>query len=803
MMLTWACLAIAPMGTASAAPVEWGVMQAGAEALQPLLPSRARWERMVDAHAVDLLEPIGQGRLVVGHLNVANQGVPIPGVLEGWDGRTGERLWQVRRRLVEGGVWEVLHAEPLVVAGRGVAESVLMALDPETGETLWSTSSERSLVEVMGETVVIWRRGQLEGLSRLDGSTVWAVPMALPAEIRVSQDTLIAELGDSVVALDASWGAEDWRIEGAFAASPTPDALNVALYDGSVVNWLDAFGQPLWTWNTPEGRIKEVSGIDGRAVVVVEGSEGDQVYVVEDGASVGQTGLDGRLASSLLAINGVFALTTEDEIVAFAANDASLAFRKPLPELFLGWGPNDRPDLPHGQPDVLVEYEEEVVVIRERAGLATYDAAHFGAGQLQWWHGNASVGLDPMTVGGRFEELAAAMMLLEDPRQASRADGHIQRRRIEFEAALRRARGELAGPYALRPFRRPAADGTGAHGVTLVDVAEGTRADVAYAPLFSPVVEGGVDLPAVVVDVPNRQIIVASTAPDPVTWTRVRLGRVTVPGISVRAIALSDLTFRDDASALAAIDALYPPLGQSMSSPVDDSIPEGLLAAGALLEQVGGVSDSNCLEQGILEQERADVVALCLEKGVDLATGRIDGVVPFLEAVDRNHLETVRKLLDAGADPNFALETDERRPIERATDPDLIVLLEGRGAVARTAGEVKSGLKRLLRLSGLRKPNGAWCFHHASKGRTDVLDACLAKKRTGVLDYVDAEKGHLLHVAAASGRVVHVRALIGAGANPNVLDREGVTPLGRLDGLGELDDGQTRAARVIEEAGGL
>lgn len=803
MMVAWLCLAPAAVEASEPPPVTWDVMKAGAETLAPLLPERVRWERALDAHAVDLLEPIGQGRLVVGHLNVANQGVPIPGALEGWDGRTGKRLWQVRRRLVEGGVWEVLHSEPLVVAGRGVAESVLMALDPATGELLWSTSSERSLVEVVGESVVIWRRGQLEGLSRLDGKAVWAVPMDLPTDLHVSGGTIIAEVGSAVVAIDSSWGAEDWRVEGTFTATPTPDDLNIALDDGSQLSWLDAFGQPLWSWTSTEGRIKAVSGLDGAAVAVVSGEEADDVVVLADGVPVGRLGLQGRLASDLRAINGVIALTTEDEIIAFSANDAALAFRKPLPELFLGWGPGDRPDLPHSQPDVLVEYEEQVVVIRERAGLAMYDAAHFGAGQLGWWHGNASVGLDPMTVGGRFRALGDAMSLLEDPRRASRADGPIARRRIEFEAALLRAKGHLAGPYALRPFRRPAADGTGAHGVTLIDVAHGTRADIAYAPLFAPVVEGGVDLPAVTVDVQNRQLIVASTSADPSTWTRVQLGRTTVPGISVRAIALSDLVFTDNADALAAIDEAYPPLADTMSSPVDDSIPEDLLAAGALLEQVGGATPVNCLEQGILDQERADVLALCIDRGVDLVSGPIQGRHALLEAVDRNHLESVRKLLDAGADPNQTAEGDERRPIERATDPDLIGLLQGRGAVARTPADVKSGLKRLLRLSGLRKPNGAWCFHHASKGRTDVLEACLQKKRTGVLDYVDQEQGHLMHVAALAGRVVHVKAMLEAGANPNVLDRNGKTPLGRLDQLSDPDDGQSRVSKLLEAAGGL
>ena len=124
----------------------------------------------------------------------------------------------------------------------------------------------------------------------------------------------------------------------------------------------------------------------------------------------------------------------------------------------------------------------------------------------------------------------------------------------------------------------------------------------------------------------------------------------------------------------------------------------------------------------------------------------------------------------------------------------------------RDAKAKKKALKALLGRSGLRKPNAPWCFHHASKGRGDVLQACLDKKTAPeTVAYVDPEGGTLLHVAALQARVEHVRWLLTAGANPNLRGPDGVTPLGAVDAL-EAEartEAHDEVVRLLDAAGGV
>ena len=165
--------------------------------------------------------------------------------------------------------------------------------------------------------------------------------MQPPSAIHVGNGALMVEAADAVVAIEAAFGAPDWRVAGRWQVTTTSDDKNVALYSNSEVRWLDAFGELLWTWpsagsplpgDDPESRVTHVTGADERAVVVVSGRDGDRVVVLHEGLVVGTVPLQGRAASSPLAIHGVLVLTTEDEILAFSPTDGTLAFRSPLPD---------------------------------------------------------------------------------------------------------------------------------------------------------------------------------------------------------------------------------------------------------------------------------------------------------------------------------------------------------------------------------------------------------------------------------------------------------------------------------------
>ncbi|MBX2801319.1 MAG: ankyrin repeat domain-containing protein [Myxococcales bacterium] len=797
-MSGWFLVAVA-QPSAQAQDLTWQEMAAAAQELLPLTPGEPTWERVPDAHAIDLLQPVSSGRILVGQVQIAEDGRTVPSNLEVWDARTGDLVWSVERPHDGGLAWEVLSHDPLVLAGRSSRAVVLQGLDVATGQSTWSTSTDDATVVRSGESVVIWRRGQLEALSLETGESIWAVPMAVPMAASAADGTIQVQTSEEVISIDAAWGAEDWRHAGSWTARPAADGLGVILHDRRELRWLDAYGQQLWAWTT-EHTIARAWGGEGRAVVVLSTTDGDRVVVVSQGAVTGSTPLQGRSASDIVQAGGVVVMTTEDEVLAVSPQDATVAFRTPLPDGFLGWGPTDRPDLAHGQPDMLQARDDQVVVVRERAGIAAFAAAHFEAGQLRWAHLHAEGGADDLSVGGRYRALDQAMSsVTAGVGQSAR----IARRRAELDAALHRATRGVPDRYYVRPFRRWGAR-WGVSGVTLVDVQTGTRADVVVAPLFPSVAREGLDMPSVTMDPDLGQLYVASTTANPAMWVRTNLGPSTVPALSVRAFGPTHLGLRvtadgqlsDTSTTLASLNTLIEP------SAAADSQDPGIAAPA----DAPGMDSARCLELGILEATRPELIRRCIDTKVLSLDASEDGRVPILLAAERNHLDTVRLLLDAGADPNKAETHDRRTALERSTDPDVIALLIGEGARTRSEKEQQAGVKRLLKLAGIRKPNAAFCFHHISRGRTDVLDACLAtKKGLAVLRHIDPEQGSVLHIAAEKGRVTHVRRLLDSGANPNLLDKSGITPLDRIDAMakeGPLLLSHEKAMRLLELAGG-
>ena len=565
----------------------WAQMKATAEALQPLVPGDPPWHRMSEAHAVDLLQPLPGNKVLVGKLNVTLEGVAHLGWARSLGcslgcEAVGHRPALGGRRRVGDGVDRALGG------GRPVAQtSVVMGIDVDTGESAWSTTTTGDLVRKVQDAVVVWRRGRLEALALSTGEPLWNLRMAQPIDVVTSQGAIRVRSSDAIVSIDAGWGAEDWRFDGSWELAPSADGLGVLLHAGDEVRWLDAFGKLLWS-HRANGVVRAATSVDRRGIVVVDGREGQQVAIIDNGERVGTVPLDGRLASNLAVVNGVVALTTEDELVAFSPEDGSLAYRKSLPEPFVGWAPSDHPEIPQGQPDVLHLHDEQLIVVREWAGIASYSAAHFDAGVLGWSHLHAEVGADALSVAGRFQAI-------DDTIREGASDGALARRRLEFAASRRRAAGPIAQGTYLRPFRRASTEGYGALGLTLVDLTTGQRADVPYGPLLPDVVKHGLDLPAVALDTEGRQLIVASPSLDPTAWLRMQLGPATVPSLTVRSLPLYTLTFGAEATTLLQLNAVFPPMAAAADGTVVMVDPTVGLAAD------GGPTVERCVALGIVE----------------------------------------------------------------------------------------------------------------------------------------------------------------------------------------------------------
>ena len=165
---------------------------------------------------------------------------------------------------------------------------------------------------------------------------------------------------------------------------------------------------------------------------------------------------------------------------------------------------------------------------------------------------------------------------------------------------------------------------------------------------------------------------------------------------------------------------------------------------------------------------RGDVAAVgrSLEAGVKVDVRDRGGRTPLLLATHGNHVEAARLLIAAGADVNA------RDSIQDS--PYLYAGARGRTEILKMTLAAGADLKSLNRYGGTALIPA--CHY----GHVDAVKVLLAT--TIDIDHVNnlGWTALLEAVILGDGGPVHteiVRLLLGAGANPGIADREGVTPL--------------------------
>ena len=149
-------------------------------------------------------------------------------------------------------------------------------------------------------------------------------------------------------------------------------------------------------------------------------------------------------------------------------------------------------------------------------------------------------------------------------------------------------------------------------------------------------------------------------------------------------------------------------------------------------------------------------------------------------AVQFNRRDIAQVLLDAGADPN-AKDGRGRTPLQMARDPQLVSLLKKYGATGITA---------------FASPKvGEEFLEDISRGDEEKVRASLKEHP----DYANAQQdwaNHwtVLHDAASEGRLTIAEILLDAGANVNVRNKDGETPL-----YWAAKKGRTDLARLLLE----
>jgi ankyrin repeat protein len=158
-----------------------------------------------------------------------------------------------------------------------------------------------------------------------------------------------------------------------------------------------------------------------------------------------------------------------------------------------------------------------------------------------------------------------------------------------------------------------------------------------------------------------------------------------------------------------------------------------------------------------------EAVRRLVQQDRGLLDAQLDGMSPLTAAAYTGHVEVVRYLLDEGADIN--LHPDGR----------LTAL-----ALACSPGHLQVVALLLARGARTTPSDGGWTplMYAAQRGRTGVVELLLAHREGEQLERQTFDyRRTALHRACLDGHAGVVRALLGAGADPHVVDRYGRTPL--------------------------
>ncbi|XP_076160845.1 uncharacterized protein LOC143143465 isoform X7 [Ptiloglossa arizonensis] len=188
-----------------------------------------------------------------------------------------------------------------------------------------------------------------------------------------------------------------------------------------------------------------------------------------------------------------------------------------------------------------------------------------------------------------------------------------------------------------------------------------------------------------------------------------------------------------------------------------------------------------------------DIASLLLEHGSVVDSCSIDGGTPLFVASQFGHLDVVEGLIERGANPNAHMKDGATALFIAAQNGHvriLEVLLEhgAKTDAARTDGAtplwigaqmghdhvVRRLLKAGAKVDATRHDGATPLFKAAHKGHTAVVGELLKYRPSlGILPNGESA----LHAAALTGQMTVARQLVGAGADPLLVNQEGVTPL--------------------------
>lgn len=207
-----------------------------------------------------------------------------------------------------------------------------------------------------------------------------------------------------------------------------------------------------------------------------------------------------------------------------------------------------------------------------------------------------------------------------------------------------------------------------------------------------------------------------------------------------------------------------------------------LLEAGAKLEG-GDVDDSTPLMVAA-NSGSTEMINFLLSRGASVNRRDRNGACPAYFAMTSNRLATLQQLLQAGADLHF----------RNQVGMTALHIAAGRGNPEMVAFLLEQGLDPNSQDAFGRSPLFT-AILHPLRGTPAIIDLLLAAKADPCVTENTGGRD-AFHAAVLSGNLTAVEAMLKTGADPNVPDLRGVTPLQLARRYGHLKIADLLASKV-------
>jgi outer membrane protein assembly factor BamB len=235
---------------------------------------------------------------------------------------------------------------PLVAGARVFtlsADRTVSAFDAATGRKLWQQQrtgdalvlAQSGVLMAVGNTLVTGLSGRLVGMSPLNGSVLWEVPLAVSRGTndverlvdlvsgvsRVDTNLCVRAFQSAVGCVDASKGRLLWvkNASAATGVSGNNTQLVGAESDGKLIAWRRTDGERLWVKESFRFRQLASPLLIGNTLVVADGFGFVHFLNPEDGAALNRLTTDGSAikVAPVLAGQNVLVVTERGGIFAF------------------------------------------------------------------------------------------------------------------------------------------------------------------------------------------------------------------------------------------------------------------------------------------------------------------------------------------------------------------------------------------------------------------------------------------------------------------------------------------------------